>query len=143
VALPKTPFPGMVVRYSFLWSSEARAGETEGRKDRPCVIVTAIRRAADGRLRVRVLPITHVPTEAARSITIPAKVKRHLGLDADASWIVLDEVNEFFWPGVDLRPVSRSKPGVWTFGVLPTEIFDEIHAKLRAILRQRRTFRPC
>ena len=98
--LPKTPFPGMVVRYSFLWSSEARAGETEGYRDRPCVIVTAIRRAADGRLRVRVLPITHVPTEEARSIAIPAKVKRHLGLDADASWIVLDEVNEFFGPGL-------------------------------------------
>ena len=141
--LPKTPFPGMVVRYSFLWSSEARAGESEGRKDRPCVIVTAIRRVADGRLRVRVLPITHVPSEETRSIAIPAKVKRHLGLDADASWIVLDEVNEFFWPGVDLRPVSRSKPGVWTFGVLPTEIFEEIQAKLRAVLRQRRTLRAC
>jgi len=143
VPLPKTPFPGMVVRYAFLWSSEARAGETEGYRDRPCVIVTAIRRAADGRLRVRVLPITHVPTEEARSIAIPAKVKRHLGLDADASWIVLDEVNEFFWPDVDLRPVSRSKPGVWTFGVLPTEIFDEIQTKLREVLRQRRTLRAC
>jgi hypothetical protein len=141
VALPKTPFPGMVVRYSFLWSREEEAGETEGRKDRPCVIVTAIRRAADGRLRVRVLPVTHRPTEKSRSIALPPKVKRHLGLDADASWIVLDEANEFFWPGVDLRPVSRSKPGVWTFGVLPTEVFDEIQAKLRSILRQRRTMR--
>lgn len=141
MALPKTPFPGMVVRYSFLWSSEARAGQTEGRKDRPCVIVAAIKRAADGRFRVRVLPITHTPTEEARSIAIPPKVKRHLGLDADASWIVLDEANEFFWPGVDLRPVSRSKPGVWTFGVLPTEIFEEIQATLRRVLQQRRTFR--
>jgi hypothetical protein len=141
VALPKTPFPGMVVRYSFLWSSEATAGATEGRKDRPCVVVTAVRRAADGRFRVRVLPMTHRPTEPRRSIEISAKVKRHLGLDADASWIVLDEVNEFFWPGVDLRPVSRSKPGVWTFGVLPNEIFEEIRAKLRMILQQRRTIR--
>ena len=141
--LPKTPFPGMVVRYSFLWSSEARAGQTEGRKDRPCVVVTAIKVAVDGRLRVRVLPITHAPTEQSRSIAIPPKVKRHLGLDADASWIVLDEANEFFWPGVDLRPVSRSKPGVWTFGVLPTEVFDEIRAKLRELLQQRRTLRSC
>ena len=141
MALPKTPFPGMVVRYSFLWSSEARAGQTEGRKDRPCVIVIAIRRAADGRFRVRVLPITHAPTEEARSIAIPPKVKRHLGLDADASWIVLDEANEFFWPGVDLRPISRSKPGVWTFGVLPTEVFDEIQSKLGTVLQQRRTSR--
>jgi hypothetical protein len=139
--MPKTPFPGMVVRYSFLWSREAEASETEGRKDRPCVIITAIRRAADGRLRVRVLPITHRPTEESRSIALPPKVKRHLGLDADASWIILDEANEFFWPGVDLRPVSRLKPGVWTYGVLPTEIFAEIQAKLRTLLEQRRTFR--
>lgn len=131
----------MVVRYAFLWSREAKEGETEGRKDRPCVIVTAVRRAADGRVRVQVLPITHTPTEETRSIAIPPKLKRHLGLDADASWIVLDEVNEFFWPGVDLRPVSRSRPGVWTFGILPTEIFDKIQAKLRALLQQRRTFR--
>ena len=141
MALPKTPFPGMVVRYSFLWSNEARAGETEGRKDRPCVIITAVKRDPDGRVRVRVLPITHRPTEPDRSVAIPPKVKRHLGLDADASWIVLDEVNEFFWPGVDLRPVSRLKPGVWTFGVLPTEIFDEIRAKLRTVLLQRRAVR--
>jgi hypothetical protein len=141
VALPQTPFPGLVVRYSFLWSNEARAGETEGRKDRPCVIVTAVRRIPDGRFRVRVLPITHRPSTPDRSIAIAPKVKRHLGLDADASWIVLDEVNEFVWPGVDLRPISRLKPGVWTFGVLPAEIFDEIRAGLRTVLRQRRTLR--
>jgi hypothetical protein len=141
VALPKTPFPGMVVRYSFLWSTEARAGETAGRKDRPCVIITAVRRTPDGRFRVRVLPITHRPGDSARSIAIPTKVKRHLSLDADAAWIVLDEVNEFIWPGVDLRPVSRLKPGVWTFGVLPTEIFEEIRAKLHQLLQQRRTMR--
>ena len=139
--LPKAPIPGMVVRYSFLWSSEARAGETEGRKDRPCVVITAVLREADGRFRVRVLPITHSPTEAARSVAIPQKVRRHLGLDIEASWIVLDEVNEFVWPGVDLRPVSRSKPGVWTFGVLPTELFDEIRDKLRAVINQRRIAR--
>ena len=131
----------MIVRYSFLWSSEASAGETEGRKDRPCVVVTAVKRVADGRFRVRVLPITHRQSEAARSVAVPPKVKRYLGLDADASWIVLDEVNEFIWPGVDLRPVSRAKPGVWTFGVLPSEMFDEIRTKLRAVLQQRRTVR--
>ena len=147
MALPKTPFPGMVVRYVFLWSSEARAGQTEGRKDRPkdrsLVTVATVRPARDGRLRVRVLPMTHTPPEEARSIAIPPKVKRHLGLDAEASWIILDEANEFFWPGVDLRPVSRSKPGVWTFGVLPKEIFVEIQTKLRRILQQRQTFRSC
>jgi len=39
---------------------------------------------------------------------------------------------------VDLRLVSRSKPRVWTFGILPMEIFDEIQARLRTLLEQRR-----
>lgn len=85
--------------------------------------------------------MTHRPSEMSRSIAVPTKVKRHLGLDSDASWIVLDEVNEFVWPGVDLRPVSRAKPGVWTFGVLPAEIFEEIRNKFSAIAQQRRTTR--
>jgi len=41
----------------------------------------------------------------------------------------------------NLRPVSRLKPGVWTFGVLPTEIFGEIQTRLRAVLQQRGIFR--
>ena len=142
MALPKTPVPGMVVRYSFLWRSEARRGETEGRKDRPCVIVAAVGRIDDGRYRVRVLPITHRSSDPSRSVELPPKVKRHLGLDADASWVVLDEVNEFVWPGVDLRPISRAKPGVWTFGILPTDIFDEVRAKLRRVVQQRLVLRP-
>jgi hypothetical protein len=119
------------------------------------VIITAIRRAADGRLRVRVLPITHRPTEEPRSMPIPPMVKRHLGLDIDsplsarlsgsAPERAVDRPRRDereFLAGVDLRPVSRAKPGVWTFGILPTEIFDEIQARLRSQLQQRRTSRP-
>jgi hypothetical protein len=29
------PKPGLVIRYSFLWSHEADAGAVEGAKDRP------------------------------------------------------------------------------------------------------------
>lgn len=105
------------------------------------MVITAVNREKGDRFRVRVLPVTHRPTEPGRSVAIPPKVKRHLGLDGDASWIVLDEVNEFYWPGLDLRPVSRTRPGVWTFGVLPAELFDEIRAGLRTALHQRRTQR--
>ena len=69
-------------------------------------------------------------------------MKRHLGLDADASWIVLDEANEFVWPGVDLRPTSRAKPGVWTYGVLPRELFEAVQARLRRVIDQRRVGHP-
>lgn len=138
--LPR-PAPGMVVRYAFLWSDEAASGRTEWRKDRPCVIVVAAVQQGDGRVRVRVVPITHAPKDPERGVAIPAKVKRHLGLDEDESWIVLDEANEFVWPGPDLRPVAREKAGVWTFGVLPQELFAELQAKLAAVLQRRRILR--
>jgi hypothetical protein len=113
----------------------------EARKDRPCVVVIAVRQESDSRFRVRVLPITHAPQGTDRAIALPAKVKRHLGLDEDASWIVLDEANEFIWPGVDLRPISRAKPGVWSYGVLPQELFEEVRERLRAVRDQRRVTR--
>jgi hypothetical protein len=138
VTLPQTPFPGLVVRYAFLWSDEARQGRTEARKDRPCVVVVAVRREGAHGIRVRVVPITHAPHGEDRAVALPPKVRRHLGMDDDASWIVLDEANEFVWPGVDLRPISRVRPGVWSYGVLPHELFEEVQARLRNLLMQRR-----
>jgi hypothetical protein len=45
---------------------------------------------------VTVLPITHrAPHDPASAIEIPLPIKRHLGLDDDLSWIVVDEGNEF------------------------------------------------
>jgi hypothetical protein len=141
VTLPRAPFPGLIVRYAFLWSDEAQQGRTEARKDRPCVVVVAVRPEGNQGMRVRVVPITHTPHDADRAVALPSKVRRHLGLDDDASWIVLDEANEFVWPGVDLRPISRTKPGVWTYGVLPHELFEELRARLRTVLTQRRVQR--
>ena len=134
MSLPRTPFPGLIARYAFLWSDEARQRRTEASKDRPCVVVLAVRREADQRMRVRVVPITHAPHDPNRAVVLPPKVKRHLGLDEDASWIVLDEANEFVWPGVDLRSVSRTRPGVWSYGVLPRELFDELRSLFRSVL---------
>ncbi len=132
----------MVVRYAHLWADEAEAGRREGRKDRPCVAVVAAERQGDGRVRVRVVPITHAAKSPERDVELPGKVKRHLGLDEDASWVVLDEFNEFIWSGPDLRPVSRRAAGVWSYGVLPVEVFREVQDRLRAVLRQRRVVRP-
>lgn len=53
-----------------------------------------------------VVLITHVPpTKSGAAIEIPARVKQHLGLDDERSWVVLDEFNVFTWPGFDLRPI--------------------------------------
>ena len=62
MSLP-TPKPGLVIRYSFLWSNEKAKGATEGSKDRPCAIVVATRRDVDGDIDTIVAPITHLPPE--------------------------------------------------------------------------------
>ncbi len=105
------PLPGTPVRYSFLWSREAGAGAIEGRKDRPCAIVLALPRdeQGGGGSRVVVVPVTHTaPAEPDSAIELPSAVKANLGLDTQQSWICLDELNVFAWPGYDLRPVPET-----------------------------------
>jgi hypothetical protein len=96
-----TPEPGLVISYAYLWHHEHQAGQEEGRKDRPSVIVLAVERAVNDTTVVVVLPITHnPPTVPAGAVEIPAAVKRHLGLDDERSWIVVAEGNEFGLAGL-------------------------------------------
>ena len=53
-----TPQPGLVIRSSYLWQREARAGQEEGVKDRPCAVILAST-DEEGRTRVYAVPITH------------------------------------------------------------------------------------
>jgi len=82
-----------VIRYPYLWARQARAGETEGRKDRPVAVGVRIPRT-DGDF-VLFFPITSKEPEKSRfSAEIPAIEKRRAGLDADRRlWIILDEFN--------------------------------------------------
>ncbi len=107
MALP-TPEAGLVISYAYVWQHDHLAGQAEGRKDRPALIVLAIKLAADT-FEVTVLPITHRPPQhPGWAIEIPAPVKRHLGLDEARSWIVVAEGNEFLWPGYDLRKIPNT-----------------------------------
>jgi|SRR6185437_857787 len=125
MSLP-VPKPGLVIRYSFLWSSERGEGATEGAKDRPCAIVVAVRRDPGGEIQTIVAPITHRPPEdPTASIEIPAATCRHLGLDSDRHWLRLDELNRFIWPGYDLRPIS-GRHGRYDYGVLPPGLFRQL-----------------
>jgi hypothetical protein len=129
------PQPGLVISYAFLWSHEHRAGVEEGRKDRPCVIVLSVTRRPDGETLVRVAPTTHsAPRVPAAALEIPLSVKRHLGLDAERSWVILDEYNEFIWPGFDLRPL-RQGGGRIVYGFLPPRLFADLVMKVRLIWR--------
>jgi mRNA-degrading endonuclease toxin of MazEF toxin-antitoxin module len=119
------PHPGLVISYAFLWKREAARGQEEGKKARPAVIVLAVRNN-DGRRAVTVAPITHSePGNETHTVELPAKVKASLGMDDQRSWVVLDETNEFEWPGHDLNPVPR-KPGQFAYGVLPQKLFARI-----------------
>ena len=119
-----SPEPGLVICYSYLWRREHEAGQMEGRKDRPSVIVLAVKEA-DGATLVTVLPITHSPpVRPTQAVEIPATVKRHLGLDAGRSWVVVSEGNEFLWPGYDLSRLANTDR--YDYGFLPPRFFNQL-----------------
>ncbi|MBM3545638.1 MAG: hypothetical protein FJX54_01690 [Alphaproteobacteria bacterium] len=125
MSLP-VPRPGLVIRYGFLWSNEEAKGATEGSKDRPCAIVVATRRDANGEIDTIVAPITHQPPDDPEaSIEMPAATCRDLGLDSGRHWLRLDELNRFAWPGYDLRPIP-GEPGRYAYGMLPRGLFQQL-----------------
>jgi hypothetical protein len=139
VSLP-TPHPGLVIRYAYLWKREHEAGREEGSKDRPCAIVMAVT-DDEGESQVLVLPITHTPPHnVADAVEIPPATKQRLGLDGERSWIMITEVNEFLWPGPDLRPVPGGDGSI-AYGVLPARLFDVVRDRFLARAQRNRTAR--
>ena len=131
------PAPGLVLAYSYLWKRQHAAGGEEGEKDRPCVIVLAST-SSDGETVVTVVPVTSRPPGANRAaIEIPPKVMRHLRLGTAPSWIIVDEVNRFVWPGPDLRQIP-GHPGRFDYGFIPPKLYAAIKAALLAVHASRR-----
>jgi len=131
--------PGLVIRYSFLWSHEQDAGAEEGAKDRPCAIVVAAPRRENGDISVIVAPITHAPPDdPADSIELPPAICRSLGLDGHRHWLRLDELNRFAWPGFDLRAIP-GRPGQYVYGMLPRSLFEDLRT---AILERQKAKAP-
>ena len=130
-----TPQPGLVIRYSYLWTREAQAGREEGIKDRPCAIVLAVAAAPD-RTRVVVLPITHTaPQTPDEGIELTQQTKARLGLDGERSWIMLDEGNDFIWPGPDLRSTPGQGLDSVAYGFLPPRVFQAVRQRFLARVR--------
>jgi hypothetical protein len=118
VSLPK-PLPGLVVRYSYLWATDAAQGREEGEKERPAAIVMAVDAPGTDAAHVYVLPITHsAPAKGAEAIEIPAAVCRSAGLNAGRSRVILSEFNKFVWPGFDLAIVPGRTPPSVAYGFL-------------------------
>ena len=123
-----------MIGYAYLWRDEAKRGQIEGRKERPAVIVLSVTRQ-DERTVVTVAPITHSPPARAElAVEIPPATKRRLGLDDERSWIVTDDLNQFVWPGVDLRPVNRGAQ-TFAFGLLPAALYEEVRRRILAVAR--------
>lgn len=126
------PEPGLVVRYSYLWESEARQGREEGVKDRPCAVILVLLREGEKHPIVRVLPITHtLPGDPADALEIPMPTKQRLGLDGDRSWVVLTEANDFIWPGPDLRPLPGADASTVSYGFLPPGFMRALRERLQ------------
>ena len=124
--LPPLPKPrvGQVIRHSFLFSS----GDE---KDRPGVIVVAVDPLGNEEYHVAVMPITHSFSRDPRmAVEILQRLKSHLGLDDDRSWVVINEVNAFQWPGYDLR---RIQGGGWEYGQMPPRFMEEIVGRVKEL----------
>lgn len=132
--IPATPQAGMVLHYSFLWKHEAERGQDEGSKDRSVVVLILL---ADGE-EVVVAPITTLrPELGAPAIEVPARVRAHLGLDAEHCWISIATLNRFVWPGPDLRPAPGSDPSNALYGFIPQKLLDAARTTAIAELTKR------
>ena len=91
---PTAPRIGDVWRYPFVWGREARDGETEGRKDRPCVVPIVVT-SEEGGSFLYFLPITTQPPQKGQNaVEVPQTELRRAGLDTDGpSWVMLDDYN--------------------------------------------------
>lgn len=120
-----TPEPGLVISFNYLWRRQEDEGSENARYPRPCAIVLSVRKTIDGAPTVLVAPLTTKPPSPDQpSIQIPVAVKLHLGLDPGLeSWAIVDEVNEFAWPGFDLEPDGK---GRLAYGFLPPKLYDRI-----------------
>ena len=130
--IPPKPPVGWLIAYEYIWASSFRDRD-EGNKTYPVAIVAASQDLGPFRVAY-VLAISHSPPKAGdRAIEVPRKLKRHLGLDDEPSWIYTDQANVFAWPGPDLRPADRlsSLPraaGTCVIGPLPSDWFKVITA---------------
>ncbi len=88
------PKEGDVWDYPYLWARRDRAGETDGRKNRPAAVPILIERR-DGQHWIALLAITSQPPAAnRRALPAPEIERKRSGLSGDGdSWIILDEHN--------------------------------------------------
>ena len=95
-------------------------------------MVVISRKVVGERTELLVVPVTTQPPQrAGEGFEVPARVKTHLGLDAERCWIMVTELNRFEWPGPDVRPVGRGD-GSPFYGFIPEGLFEPVLAAVIA-----------
>ena len=130
------PASGLVIRYDYLWRSEAKRGQQDGSKDRPCAIVVAIESRGGSDFRALVAAITHSEPAPGDGLEIPIRIKRHLGLDSERSWIILSELNEIDWSDPGIIPIAKNR---WVYGFLPAAFAEQLRDQVRDRIRTARS----
>jgi hypothetical protein len=100
------------------------------------VVVVATEKRPHG-TQLLVVPVTTRPPRLSDiAIEMPARVREHLGLGAEPSWIVADEYNVFTWPGPDIRPIRRGDDISPRYGAIPGRLFEQLRARMESIARR-------
>ena len=103
--IPDEPPIGNLVAYEYLWLSQQNTRE-DGAKVYPVALIFAKKIIASVTLAYAVGMSHKPPVASETAIEVPRKLKRHLVMDEDTSWIYTDQLNEFTWSGPDLRPAE-------------------------------------
>ena len=61
---------------------------------------------------------------------MPQRVRNHLSLGDARSWIIVDELNRFTWPGPDIRPVRAAGDPSPFLGKIPGRLYEQVRSKL-------------
>ncbi len=136
MALPD-PQPGLVIRYDYLWSRQAEAGQDQG-KDRPTCLVAATDSLTRPRYVV-LLPVTHTPPSGDTiGIEIPTRVKHAKGLEDEPRWVIVSEHNIDAWPNDGLSSLP-GKPGQFSYGFIPPDLFAKIKTAFLGLAKSNRS----
>jgi len=130
--MTSTPKAGDVLRYPYLWARQARAGETEGRKLRPCTVVLAVTNQTD-RTHLRLCAVTtQNPMKGALAVAVPDTEKRRAGLDVHIPlWVIIDEHNvDVFELSYYIEPQSQ-------MGVFSAVFTKELQRQMILALQRR------
>ncbi len=89
-------------------------------------VIVVANQIADGVRVITVVPITQrKPLPDTAVIETRPALNTHIGVDDLSSWNVVAEVNEFVWPGVDLRPLQRTDLKEYAYSVIPQGFYNK------------------